>query len=71
MESYPANAICGKCGGSRANSENAMCICGADNWIEYEDFANTALVDYVKTAANNLNITVEELLVKVFKVTSF
>jgi len=54
--------ICGYCGSTEGNPNNALCAkCDGDYWIQSQDFDNPELKDYVQTAANNLNVTVETL----------
>ena len=54
--------ICGQCGSIETNPDNALCNnCGADFWVQPQDFDNPELKEYVEEAANNLNVSVEKL----------
>ena len=53
--------VCGYCGGTEANSINALCSnCGKDFWVQPQDFKNPELKQYIKLASDNLNMSIEE-----------
>ena len=58
--------ICGLCGNTEANAETNLCSkCNGDYWIQPKDFTLSELKGYIKEAAKNLGITVQELKDKV------
>lgn len=61
LATYSSEAICGKCGTNQASRVNGYCVNGHDYWIEELDFTHPDLKDYVKRAAQNLQISVYSL----------
>ena len=61
------NDVCGYCGATEANPDNALCNnCGSDYWVQSQDFNKAdwqlySLKDYIEQAAENLGVSVEEL----------
>ena len=58
--------ICGLCGCVMANPDNALCNhCGGDHWVQPNDYKKFELKLYILEACKNLNVSWEELKVKV------
>jgi len=58
-----AHDLCGKCGKlDRVDGERGgICLCGADFWVELEDFSDPDLEDHIQDASKNLNLSPEEM----------
>jgi hypothetical protein len=58
----PESAICGSCGRcDESDPKTALCVCGADWWIQLSDFRDDDLADYVANSASRLKVNVQQL----------